>query len=141
MATNKKARNRMLAAKLRKQDITPNGVAWAEAKAVMSHLIDEGLTPATASRAAAKAVAKAGDYTKPEPAPVAQAPTPKAEPKAKALPTQAERVARGEVMRDSKGRIVSREVQEAWEAIASLAHDDKGVTGDYESFAGGRVTA
>lgn len=117
MATNKRSRNRMLAAKLRKQNITPNGVPWAEAKAVMGALIDDGLTPAAASRLAATTVAKHGDYTKPTPAPVAQAPEPKAEPKA--LPSQAQRVREGQVLRDAKGRILPREVQEALEFINS----------------------
>lgn len=94
----KKARNKMLANHMRAQKLTPNGVPWMEAKQVMDRLLEDGLTPKAAARLAATTVAKHGDYV-PAKAPVSQAPS--------KLSSQAQKVARGEVKRDSKGRILA----------------------------------
>lgn len=104
----RKATNRALAAALRSYGLTPNGEVWNQAKG----LVKEGLTPKQAARlvrstlsATEQDVARTkGRVTK---APVAQAP----------LPAQAQRVKDGKVLRDAKGRIVSREIQEALELI------------------------
>lgn len=171
IATNRKARNRMLAARLRSEGIKPTGDAWQEAKVIRDTLHEEaGYSPAEACRIAAAHVRLWGTALNPKDTPdVRPEDEPKAKPStgetvealetvvkaarkpvtqvqepkapAKRTPVQAQRVAAGEVMRDSKGRILPRSVQEAWQELASLAHDDKGISGDYESFAGGRVTA
>lgn len=120
----KKAANRTLAAALRSEGLTPNGEAWANARA----LVADGLAPRAAARLvrstlpepeqvkalARKRVAGSKRPLTPaeiahalkasiEHAPVSQAP--------KRTPERAKDVAAGKVMRDAKGRLLSREAQ------------------------------
>lgn len=105
--------NRKLANALRSYGLTPNGVVWLEAK----KLVREGLSPKQAARLVRSTMPEAQQA-----AAIAKAPkVVKATASQKAtLPPQAQRVRDGKVMRDSKGRIVARDVQEAYEALASL---------------------
>lgn len=160
--STKSARNKALAAAMRRQGLSPNGQVWAEAKALVAEghgynaaarLVrstlpakeqDEAIARKTerARKRLAKAVEKA---------PVTQADeefsralerevTAEAEAEVTAnlhralgttkapvtqIPVQAQRVARGEVMRDAKGRIVSREIQQAWEELTALTREPK----------------
>lgn len=104
-----KQQNRTLAALIRAYGGVPNGDTWATAKA----RVKDGASLETAAFAAVTRITEAA---------VTQAPAKKA-PKRKSpkvTPVQAQRVARGEVMRDTKGRIVSREVQSMVEELATL---------------------
>ena len=140
---SKSERNKSLARHLRNRGFTPNGQVWADAKKALS----EGFTPKQAARLAAStqpaeaqesAYSRTVDRLAVEKGLVAQVDTEDTEfaraletqvreevassepDEERAIPAQAQRVARGEVMRDAKGRIVSREVQEAFEVLASL---------------------
>lgn len=125
MRNDTKTANRTLARAIRAVGLVPNGQVWSDAKS----LVGEGLSPEQAARlvrsllpAAEQDAArsrvlgrtlKGATGTKvpnrprvPEVAPVAQAPT--------RLSSRALEVKAGKVLRDSKGRLVSRDVQEAF---------------------------
>lgn len=135
-----KATNRTLAAALRAEGITPNGEPWSAAKDMLA----QGLPPQAAARLVrstlpereqVKAMArkraqatKAGTpkrrltpeeiargikaLPKVEHAPVSQAP--------KRTPQRAQDVKAGKVMRDAKGRLMSREAQREIEDTLAL---------------------
>lgn len=97
----------------------PNGDLWARAKRVLAK-------GAPVEVAAWHAVHAQSQATVDRIAPVAQVPTPTRKKNARrnvpeAFRAQQERVRKGEVLRDSKGRIVSRDVQEAVEALLANA--------------------
>lgn len=111
--------NRTLAAVLRAHGLTPNGEVWTDAK----RLVGEGLAPKQAARlirstlpeaAQVAAIAKATVKPVIAHAPVAQAP----QPKGTRLSSRAKDVKAGRVLRDAKGRLVSREVQDAFAELA-----------------------
>lgn len=101
--------NRTLAAALRAYGLTPNGQVWTDAK----DMVAEGMTPKQAARLvrstlpdAEQEAAIAKVKGRIERAPVTQAGERK-------LSSRAKEVKAGRVLRDSKGRLVSREIQEA----------------------------
>lgn len=124
---NRKVRNRLLAIHMREEDVMPNGDAWDEATVIRDTLLEAGETLPKACRMAASHVRMWGTALQPKAAPdvrpkdVEEAPVTQVQ-EPKALPAQAQRVARGEVMRDTKGRILPRATQEAWEELRSLAN-------------------
>lgn len=135
---DRKAANKVLADALRSYGLTPNGKVWDEAKALVRFgldaeaaarltrsLLPEAEQVAAIARAKGKAKApkrevvrsrevsneeaarimREREAKKVEAAPISQAP--------KRLSSRAKDVKAGNVLRDSKGRLVSREVQEA----------------------------
>lgn len=131
--------NRALAAAIRAQGGTPNGDTWATAKARLS----EGATVQVAALLACAPVVEVQQE------PVSQAPVcadcenelalwdaaigdladvgewettcTHTDERPKALPVQAQRVQEGKVMRDARGRIVSREIQQAFAELQELS--------------------
>lgn len=120
--------NRALAAAIRetvedmgldKREYQPNGRLWGRAKRVL----DAGapITKAATLAVEAEAARREGmdvhafmrKQTRVRKAPVTQVP--------EAFRVQAERVRKGEVMRDSRGRIVSRETQELVEFLTGAS--------------------
>lgn len=111
-----KNRNRSLACLIRAYGETPNGDVWARAKEALAN---------GASLESAAFIGVSG-FTS---ANVSQAPAPKEAPKKRKspsrMPVQAQRVREGKVLRDAKGRIVSRETQRALEeTLETLSNDD-----------------
>lgn len=107
--------NRTLAAALRAYGLTPNGQVWTDAKA----LVAQGFTPKQAARLvrstlpdAEQEAAIAKVKGRIERAPVTQAPTPE-----RKLSSRAQEVKAGRVLRDAKGRLVSKDIQEALEIL------------------------
>lgn len=102
--------NRVLAAVLRAHGVTPNGDAWSQAK----KLVGEGFSPKQAARLVRSTMPEAEQVKALAiaQAPIAQAPAPK-----RKLSSRAEQVRAGAVLRDSKGRLVSRDIQAVYELI------------------------
>lgn len=110
--SSKSIANRKLAAALRARKLTPNGQTWADAKA----LVNEGVTPKRAASVIAALHAQEPELAalreRVVSAPVSQTSDPK-----RKLSSRAKEVRQGKVLRDAKGRLVSREVQQALELV------------------------
>lgn len=100
-----KALNRALAAKIREFDGVPNGATWKVAKDALA----KGAHIETAALCGVLGHGYVPVAQHVEEAPIAQVETPKKRRSPKVMPVQAQRVQAGNVERDAKGRILSKE--------------------------------